>query len=83
LASGDGRIGRLLGVRANASMRSHAELDEASELDDGDPVELGMQYGELRRSLPTLNLLGGCCGTDHRHIEQICLSCKSFAAEPA
>lgn len=83
LASDDGWIGRLRGVRANASRRSHAELDEAIQLDDGEPVELGMQYGELRRRFPTLNVFGGCCGTDHRHIEQICLFCKSFAAEPA
>jgi len=65
-------IGRLRGIRANASRLSHAELDEAEELDDGNPVELGIQYSELRKSLTQLNVLGGCCGTDHRHIEQIC-----------
>ncbi len=66
---------RLRGIRANASKRSHAELDAAPDLDAGDPVELGQQYGLLRRRLPHINVLGGCCGTDHRHVEQICFAC--------
>jgi S-methylmethionine-dependent homocysteine/selenocysteine methylase len=66
---------RLRGIRANASRRSHAELDEATDLDDGDPAELGRQYRDLRTRFPHINVLGGCCGTDHRHIEQICRSC--------
>lgn len=66
---------RIRGLRANASMRSHAELDEAEELDEGNPVELGEQYRELMKKLPNLNVLGGCCGTDHRHIEAICKAC--------
>lgn len=64
-------IGRVRGVRANASHMSHAELDEATELDDGDPADLGARYRALRQSLPRLNVLGGCCGTDHRHISAI------------
>lgn len=67
---------RLRGLRANASTRSHAELDRATDLDAGDPVALGRQYAELRRRLRHLNVLGGCCGTDHRHVEQICLACE-------
>lgn len=63
---------RLRGIRANASRCSHAELDEATELDAGDPDELGRQYVALRRSLPRLSVVGGCCGTDHRHVEAIC-----------
>jgi homocysteine S-methyltransferase len=63
---------RIVGLRANASRMSHAELDEAEELDDGDPVELGAQYRELREKLPAVNVVGGCCGTDHRHVAQIC-----------
>lgn len=47
-------------------------LDEADELDDGDPVELGSQYLALHRKMEKLNILGGCCGTDHRHMEEIC-----------
>ena len=59
------------GLRANASRRSHAELDEAPDLDAGDPVELGGEYRELRRRHPQITVLGGCCGTDHRHVERI------------
>jgi len=62
---------RLGGVRANASKMSHAELDEAEELDDGDPIELAADYVQLRAAAPSLRVLGGCCGTDHRHIEAI------------
>ena len=63
---------RIRGLRANASTMSHAELDEATELDEGDPVDLAARYAELRAKLPRLNVLGGCCGTDHRHVTQIC-----------
>ena len=62
---------RLRGLRANASMKSHAELDEAAELDEGDPEDLGRRYAALRAKLPQLNVLGGCCGTDHRHVAAI------------
>lgn len=62
---------RLRSLRANASRRSHAELDEAADLDDGDPVELGAGYRALRASVSTLTLLGGCCGTDARHVAAI------------
>lgn len=70
-----GWIKRLRGVRANASKRSHAELDTATELDDGNPAELGAQYRALRERLPHLIVVGGCCGTDHRHVEEICSAC--------
>jgi homocysteine S-methyltransferase len=63
---------RVGGVRANASRRSHQELDEASELDSGDPAELAGEYLELKRALPELKVLGGCCGTDTRHVAGIC-----------
>ena len=63
---------RIRGLRANASTKSHAELDEATELDDGDPVDLGQRYAGLRERLPELNVLGGCCGTDDRHVASIC-----------
>jgi S-methylmethionine-dependent homocysteine/selenocysteine methylase len=65
-------VQRIHGLRANASRLSHAELDEAKELDDGNPAELGEQYGHLRTILPNLNVVGGCCGTDHRHVGAIC-----------
>jgi S-methylmethionine-dependent homocysteine/selenocysteine methylase len=62
---------RIRGLRANASTKSHAELDEAEELDEGDPVDLGARHAALRDKLPQLNVLGGCCGTDHRHVQEI------------
>ncbi len=68
---------RLRGLRANASTRSHAELDAAPDLDAGDPVALGRQYRELRRRMPQFTVLGGCCGTDYRHVEQICFACTA------
>lgn len=63
---------RIYGVRANASCMSHAELDEATELDDGNPQEFGQDYALLKKRLPNLNVVGGCCGTDYRHIGEIC-----------
>jgi S-methylmethionine-dependent homocysteine/selenocysteine methylase len=63
---------RIRGLRANASTKSHAELDESTELDEGDPADLGRRYAELRERLPQLNVVGGCCGTDHRHVGEIC-----------
>ncbi len=66
---------RIRGMRANASCKSHAELDECTELDDGNPKELGEQYRALRQQWPGLNVLGGCCGTDHRHVEEIFSAC--------
>lgn len=75
LAEGGKWTERIRGIRANASHRSHAELNEASDLDMGDPVELGKQYARLKRRLPHLTVLGGCCGTDHRHLEQIAKAC--------
>jgi S-methylmethionine-dependent homocysteine/selenocysteine methylase len=68
---------RLRGIRANASRMSHAELNDATELDAGNPVEFGLEYARLRTGkLARLNVVGGCCGTDHRHIEQLALSCS-------
>jgi S-methylmethionine-dependent homocysteine/selenocysteine methylase len=64
-------IDRIRGLRANASTKSHAQLDEATELDDGDPTDLGERHGMLRARLPHVNVLGGCCGTDERHVTSI------------
>ncbi|MEM7489859.1 MAG: homocysteine S-methyltransferase family protein, partial [Pseudomonadota bacterium] len=75
LEAGSGWLARIGGVRANASRASHAELDEAEELDAGNPAELGRDYARLRRILPNLTVLGGCCGTDHRHVEAIADCC--------
>jgi S-methylmethionine-dependent homocysteine/selenocysteine methylase len=68
---------RIRGLRANASKRSHAELDSSPDLDIGNPEELGREYRALRDLLPNLTVLGGCCGTDHRHIEAIHEACTS------
>lgn len=62
---------RIQGIRANASTLSHAELNESKVLDDGNPCELATQYYQLLNQLPNLRVLGGCCGTDHRHISAI------------
>ena len=79
LETGEPGLQRLRGLRANASRMSHAELDNAEELDDGNPVELGSLFGDIRRRSPQINVVGGCCGTDHRHIEHICHSSMSTA----
>jgi homocysteine S-methyltransferase len=63
---------RIYGVRANASCMSHAQLDEATDLDDGNPREFGQDYRQLRDRLHNLRVVGGCCGTDHRHIAEVC-----------
>jgi S-methylmethionine-dependent homocysteine/selenocysteine methylase len=68
-------VQRIRGIRANASCRSHAELNESADLDTGDPLALGASYAELRQRLPKLTVLGGCCGTDHRHVESIAAAC--------
>jgi S-methylmethionine-dependent homocysteine/selenocysteine methylase len=71
LGGGEAWTRRIRGLRANASMKSHAELDESDELDEGDPDDLGARYAGLKDKLPSLNVLGGCCGTDHRHVAAV------------
>jgi homocysteine S-methyltransferase len=71
IEAGEPWVDRIGGLRANASAKSHAELDESDELDDGDPAELGELYAALRPSLPHVSVVGGCCGTDHQHIGAI------------
>lgn len=78
LAVGEPWMERIRGLRANASRMSHAELNDALELDTGNPAELGLQYAQLKMCLRRLNVMGGCCGTDHRHIEQIASACLSL-----
>jgi S-methylmethionine-dependent homocysteine/selenocysteine methylase len=77
IATGEPWVKRLRGIRANASKLSHTGLNEAPDLDDGNPRELGRQYAELLCRHPQINVLGGCCGTDHRHIEEIARACKA------
>jgi S-methylmethionine-dependent homocysteine/selenocysteine methylase len=68
-------VDRIRGIRANASRMSHAELDGSAELDEGNPVELAAQYRDIRRKLPHIGILGGCCGTDERHVREIAGAC--------
>ena len=75
LIGGEAWTRRIRGLRANASPRSHAELNESTELDIGNPAELATHYAQLKSRLPQLNVMGGCCGTDHRHLEQIAVAC--------
>ena len=75
LTAGEPWVERIRGLRANASRMSHAELDESPDLDTGNPVELGREYAELKSRLRQLNVMGGCCGTDERHIERIATAC--------
>jgi S-methylmethionine-dependent homocysteine/selenocysteine methylase len=81
LAEGGSWLNRIRGIRANASRKSHTELNESPDLDIGDPVELGMQYARLKKRLSQLNVMGGCCGTDHRHVEQIAEACLPLFAQ--
>ena len=71
LEAGSGWTDRIRGVRLNASRMSHAELDNATELDDGDAADLGRQVGDLCRKFPRIHVVGGCCGTDLRHIAEM------------
>ncbi|KAA1001629.1 homocysteine S-methyltransferase [Paraburkholderia panacisoli] len=83
LGDGGAWLERIHGIRANASRRSHAELDESADLDDGNPEELGAQYRALNALLPRMNVVGGCCGTDHRHVSAICSAIKGVRAQYA
>ena len=76
-------VNRIRGLRANASRRSHAELDESTDLDAGNPIELGHQHVQLQAQLPKLSVVGGCCGTDHRHVQAMFESLLSTRSRSA
>jgi len=80
LQNGDGEqwTRRIKGIRANASCKSHAELDESTELDRGDPKKFGKENKELKDIFPDLTVFGGCCGTDEEHIREIIRQVKSI-----
>jgi S-methylmethionine-dependent homocysteine/selenocysteine methylase len=82
VASADPALARVRGVRANASRKSHAELNASTALDIGDPAQLAADYASLKTSLPGLTVLGGCCGTDPRHIEEIAKACLPLFPRP-
>ncbi|MBY3153883.1 homocysteine methyltransferase [Rhizobium laguerreae] len=73
-------VKRISGIRANASTMSHEQLDNSETLDAGDPEDLGRHYRKLIDRMPALSVLGGCCGTDHRHVAAICEACLPQAA---
>jgi len=66
---------RIGGVRANASCKSHAELDDSTELDSGNPEELAQQYRTLKNRLTNMHVIGGCCGTNHHHVQEMAQAC--------
>jgi homocysteine S-methyltransferase len=61
-------VERVRGLRSNASTASHAELDEAEALDEGDLAVFVPAHRALEERLPALEIVGGCCGTDARHV---------------
>ena len=83
LAAGQPWVERIRGLRVNASRKSHAELNESTELDIGNPEELGRDHARLRGAHPGLNVFGGCCGTDHRHLEAIARACAPLFSREA
>ncbi|HEY5183204.1 MAG TPA: homocysteine S-methyltransferase family protein [Dermatophilaceae bacterium] len=76
-------LSRVRGVRANASTRSHAEMDVAPDLDEGDPESFGAELAGLHDRLPSLQVLGGCCGTDQRHIRAVAQAVTAHTGGPA
>lgn len=80
LAEGGGWLSRIGGLRANASRRSHQELNDSPDLDDGDPEELGREHADLLAKHPQIRVFGGCCGTDDRHVACISRACRELVA---
>jgi len=62
--------GRLLGIQANTSRLSPEALDGRGELDTEAPGDFAAALITLHRRYG-LKILGGCCGSDHRHLEAV------------
>lgn len=75
LDAGGAWVARVRGLRANASRLSHQELNDAPELDDGDPAELGAEHAAILQRHGAIRIVGGCCGTDHRHVAAMARAC--------
>ncbi|WGY45205.1 homocysteine S-methyltransferase family protein [Vibrio sp. ABG19] len=76
VSGGEPWVRRIHGLRANASALSHTELEQCTKLDDGNPHQLSLDYTQLlSKSMRHVNIVGGCCGTDTRHLERIVASC--------
>jgi S-methylmethionine-dependent homocysteine/selenocysteine methylase len=67
---------------SNASTRSHQRLDEATELDAGDAVQLAREHADLLQRCPAMAVLGGCCGTDERHVDEMSRACAHHRPVP-
>lgn len=76
-------VHRIKAIRANASCKSHSELDHATTLDRGIPKELGQEYKKLKETFGHLNVFGGCCGTDEEHISEIILQTSAVSCSKA
>jgi homocysteine S-methyltransferase len=74
--SGAPWVDRIKGFRANASTRSHDELDNSPELDRGDVADLAKQMAGMHADF-SLKIVGGCCGTDAEHIQAIAKACAA------
>ncbi len=61
---------RLIGLQANSSTKSPEELENLPYLDTTEPVEFSEYMLQLHKRFG-IKILGGCCGTDNRHIEEI------------
>ena len=70
LTPGDWTL-RLGGFMPNAVAMETLDLCKLGHLEDGDPRELGAQMAGLALRFPHINVWGGCCGTDGRHIGEI------------
>jgi len=71
-------MARLSGLRANASTRDHGQLCQLGHLDEGDADDLARRHGAIAKAFPHINVYGGCCGTDHAHVEKICQEVREF-----
>lgn len=71
LFDGEAWMQRIKGIVVNASRCSHKELNNATQLDAGDPVKLGLMVRKLRKKFPWFTVIGGCCGTDMRHLSEM------------
>ena len=68
---------RLRYIRPNASRMEKIALCKLGHLEDGNPIELGQQMGDVAQRFPKMDILGGCCGTDERHLGEIAKNVNS------
>ena len=61
---------RFIGLQANTSDLPYEELDRAAILQTTGPAQLAREMMELNEVHP-LQIFGGCCGTDQRHMMEI------------